>query len=108
MALAFGQNLVFFCLPTDKALPFIVPTTTDFWRGLISWSPELSFKISSGCSRTVIRLLNYSSEVWICLGRTYHKVYRNMFRTSDRGVCRPALATPSLINIISLKDFKEF
>ena len=39
---------------------------------------------SSSCSRTVIRLLNYSSEVWICLGQTYPKVYRNMFRINPR------------------------
>ena len=37
------SKFVFVCLPTYKALPFILPTTTDFWGGLISWSSELAF-----------------------------------------------------------------
>ena len=31
-----------------------------------------------------VRLLNYSCAVWICLGHTYPKIYRNMLGVKPR------------------------
>ena len=78
--MAFGKNFFYFLQIRLFRLLCLLQQT----YGEVSFLGVLRYPFSFYQLQPYIRLLNYSSEVWICLGQTYPKVYRNMFRINPR------------------------
>ena len=99
----FTISLVFFLSSyryerLTRLLCLLQQTSGEVWFLVVL---KTSLLVSSSFGSTVIRILNYSSEVCICLGQTYHMVYLNMFRINHRvtlGLIFFTVFTKSLTN----------